>query len=138
MIGYEPKVKKQTTATLIDINRVYLQVWDSAFRLSCPVNGCGRHHCAVALTSPTKTNHNYTIFCYLNQNFRPGDSSLIVRCIPTRTIPPASDLPKSRTLGLIPPIDALQTNRVNVRTPPLITIMPPPVSCNHPSTPLVL
>ena len=27
MMGYEPKVKKQTTATLIDINRVYLQVF---------------------------------------------------------------------------------------------------------------
>ena len=25
-MGYEPKVKEQTTATLIDINRVYLQV----------------------------------------------------------------------------------------------------------------
>ena len=32
-------------------------------------------------------------------------------------MPPASGLPKSQTLGLIPPIDALQTNRVNVRTP---------------------
>ena len=27
VMGYEPKVKKQTTATLIDINRVYLQVF---------------------------------------------------------------------------------------------------------------
>ena len=26
-MGYEPKVKKQMTATLIDINRVYLQVF---------------------------------------------------------------------------------------------------------------
>ena len=26
-MGYEPKVKEQTTATLIDINRVYLQVF---------------------------------------------------------------------------------------------------------------
>ena len=60
--------KKQPPATPIDISRVYLQVWDSAFWLSCPVNGCGRHHCAVALTSPTKAKHNYSIFCYLNQN----------------------------------------------------------------------
>ena len=77
VMGYEPKIKKQTTPQLIDINRVYLQVWDSDFWLSCPVNGCGRHHCAVALTSPTKANHNYTIFYYLNKNFRSGDSSPI-------------------------------------------------------------
>ena len=79
MTDYEPKVKKQTTATLIDINRLILQVFIGfGFPAFMPVLvGCGRPHRAMGLTLSDENQHNSTIFCYLNQNFRSGDSSPI-------------------------------------------------------------
>ena len=75
MTGDERKVKKQTTASLIDINRLNLQDFMGfGFPAFMPVLvGCGRPHRAMGLTLSHESHHNHTIFWYLNQNFRSGD-----------------------------------------------------------------
>ena len=78
MIGYEPKVKKQTTATLIDINRVYLQVFMGfGFLAFMPGQWVWETPLCSGVDLSHESQYNYIIFYYLNQNFRSGDSSPI-------------------------------------------------------------
>ena len=75
-MGYEPKVKKQTTPQLIDINRVYLQGFMGfGFLAFMPGQWVWETPLCSGVDLSHESQDNYSIFCYLNQNFRSGDSS---------------------------------------------------------------